>query len=350
MLNRLDENPLLSPEDLSPTRGDLEVMGTLNPAATRFGGDVLLLVRVAERARAADDGSVAYVYYDAGADDVKVKTIRGDDPQLNTSDPRYYLLDDKVLLTSISHLRVARSPDGRNFTFDPGPGIFPSTPYEAYGCEDPRITFIDGRYYIAYTAVSDRGVTVALAGTEDFVTFERYGVIFPPYQKDVTIFPEKVRGMYVARHRPYMSKFNPASIWTGYSPDLFCWGRHEMTLPPTPGTWESNRVGAGAVPIRTDEGWLEIYHACDENGHYALGAMLSDPDRPERIISRSRRPILRPEMEYEISGVFSNCVFSNGLIVDDDGTMTIYYGAADRICAAAETTVAEMIAAAKNNE
>ncbi|HDY64918.1 MAG TPA: glycosidase [Phycisphaerae bacterium] len=350
MLNRLDENPLLSPEDIPPTREDMEVMCTLNPAAVRLGGEILLLVRVGERVRAVDDDSVAYAHYDAGADVVKIEIIRKDNPHLYTFDPRGFLLDGKMLLTSISHLRVARSRDGRNFTFDPTPAIFPATPYESFGCEDPRITFIDGRYYITYTAVSDRGVTVALAGTEDFVTFERYGIIFPPYQKDVAIFPEKVRGLYVCRHRPYMSEFNPAAIWTAYSPDLFCWGRHEMTLTTTPGTWEENRVGCGATPLRTDEGWLEIYHACDGNGHYALGAMLSDLDRPERVISRSRHPVLLPETEYEITGVFANCIFSNGLIVDDDGTMTVYYGAADRVCAAARTTVAEMIAAARNDE
>ena len=349
MLNRLDENPLLSPEDLSPTREDMEVMCTLNPAAVRFGDEILLLVRVGERVRAVDDDSVGYACYDAEADEVKITTIRKDNPHLYTSDPRGYILDGRMLLTSISHLRIARSSDGRNFTFDPNPAIFPATPYESYGCEDPRITFIDGRYYITYTAVSDRGVTVALAGTEDFVTFERYGIIFPPYQKDVAIFPEKVRGMYVCRHRPYMSEFNSAAIWTGYSPDLFCWGRHEMTLGPVLGTWEENRVGCGAAPLRTDEGWLEIYHARDENGHYALGAMLSDLDHPERVISRSIRPVHKPEAEYELSGVFANCIFSNGLIVDDDGTMTVYYGGADRVCAAARTTVEEMIAAARND-
>ena len=117
-----------------------------------------------------------------------------------------------------------------------------------------------------------------------------------------------------------------------------------------PNTWESDRVGAGAPPIRTDEGWLEIYHAADANGRYALGAMLSDLDRPEVIRSRSDRPVLEPVEPYEQAGVYANCVFSNGVLAEPDGRLTIYYGAADAICAAALTTVEEMVAAAENRE
>ncbi|HUU23136.1 MAG TPA: glycoside hydrolase family 130 protein [Phycisphaerae bacterium] len=347
MLKRLDANPLLTPEDLKPTREDLRVLCTLNPGAVRFGDQTLLLVRVGERPL-EENGSVAYLRYDAEAGNVKVDRIATDDPALEIRDARGYFLNGKMLLTSMSHLRVARSSDGVTFRFDEEPALFPATPYEAYGCEDPRITFIDGRYLITYTAVSDRGVTVALAATEDFVHFERLGVIFPPYQKDVCIFPAKVRGLYVCRHRPYASEFNPASIWTAYSPDLLSWGRHERTLAPTPGSWESERVGCGAPPVRTDAGWLEIYHGADDTGRYHLAAMLSDLDHPERILTRSRRPVLEPQADYELKGVYGNCVFSNGLVVDDDGTMTVYYGAADRICAAAVTTVDEMVQAARN--
>ena len=346
MLQRLADNPLLTPDDLAPTRDDLEVMCTLNPAAVRFGDDILLLVRIGERARDVDDEWVAYVRFDFATGQTSVQKIRRDDPHLNTSDPRGYFLDGKMLLTSMSHLRIARSRDGRNFTFDPTPAIYPTTPYEAFGCEDPRITFIDGRYYITYTAVSDRGVAVAMASTDDFVTFEQHGLIFPPYQKDVAIFPQKVRGMYVCRHRPFKSEFNPASIWTAWSPDLYCWGHHEMTLAPKPGTWSSDRVGCGAAPIHTDAGWLEIYHAKDNNGRYTLGAMLSDLEHPEQIISCSSQPVLVPCADYETTGIYANCVFSNGLLVDNDGTITVYYGAADRICAAATTTVDEMIVTA----
>ena len=348
-MRRLRENPLLTPADVQPTNESLTVLCTLNPAAVRVGGEVLLLVRVGE-SPPEEPGCVAHLYYDADAGETKVGRISRDDAGLEIRDARKYSYRGRMLLTSMSHLRIARSTDGgigRSFRFDARPAIFPSTPYESYGCEDARITYIDGRYLIAYTAVSDRGVAVALASTEDFVSFEKHGLIFPPYQKDVAIFPEKVRGTYVCRHRPYKSEFNAACIWTACSPDLLSWGRHEMTLAPRPGTWEAERVGCGAAPIRTAEGWLEIYHAADASGGYRLGAMLSDLDHPERVIARGSRPVLEPEADYELSGVYGNCVFSNGLVVDEDGTLTVYYGAADSFCAAAVTTIEEMIAAAK---
>jgi len=319
----------------------------MNPGAVRFGEQVILMVRVGEVAPDTEE-AIAHLYYDAERGDLRTEYISRDDPDLDRSDPRKYLYKGRMLLTSLSHLRVARSGDGVNFTFDDEPAIFPATPYEEFGCEDARITRIEGTYYIAYTAVSRRGVAVALASTEDFRTYQRHGVIFPPYQKDVCIFPERVRGMYVCRHRPYRSEFNDACIWTAYSPDLVSWGRHEMTLAPTPGTWESGRVGAGAPPIRTDAGWLEIYHASDESRRYCLGAMLSDPARPERILSRSAEPVLSPEADYELDGVFANCVFSNGLVAGADDKLTVYYGAADRVCAAAVTTVSEVLAAARS--
>jgi beta-1,2-mannobiose phosphorylase / 1,2-beta-oligomannan phosphorylase len=347
MLRRIDANPILTPADLSATRPDLEVMCTLNPAAIRFGGQTLLLVRVGERAQ-PEPGKVAYVRFNPEQGQAVVEQISLDHPDLDTDDPRGYYLQGKMLLTSMSHLRIARSDDGVHFTFDAEPAIYPSTPYEAYGCEDPRITCIDGRYYITYTAVSDRGVTVALASTSDFTTFDRHGIIFPPYQKDVVLFPQRIGGMYVARHRPYMNEFNDASIWTAFSPDLHCWGHHSMTLAPTPETWESGRVGAGGVPIGTEAGWLELYHAADSTGRYALGAMLSDLDHPERIITRSREPIFTPQADYETRGVYGNCVFTNGMVADETGRVVVYYGAADLICAAAETTLDEMIAAARN--
>jgi predicted GH43/DUF377 family glycosyl hydrolase len=313
----------------------------------KIGSETLLLVRVGEQP-IPEDNYVAYMRYDCQKQETVVERISKTDPDLDATDPRGYFYRGKMLLTSLSHLRLARSTDGKHFTFDDLPAIFPASPYEAFGCEDPRITLIDGRYYITYTAVSDRGVGVAMASTTDFGKFQRHGVIFPPYQKDVCIFPEKVNDMYVCRHRPYMNEFNDACIWTAYSPDLLCWGLHEMTLAPRRGTWEGGRVGGGAPPIRTEEGWLEIYHAADASGRYHLGAMLSDLETPQRVIARGSKPVLEPEADYELSGVYANCVFSNGLVVEQDATMFLYYGAADRICAGAITSVDEMVAAARS--
>jgi len=344
-LKRLDTNPLLTPDDLAPTAEGLEVLCTLNPGAVKFNDEILLLVRVGQRPVPVE-GYVSYLYYNAETGDREIRRIATDDPNLDTRDGRGCYYRGKMVLSSMSHLQIARSRDGRNFSFDPAPAISPTTRYEAFGCEDARVTFIDDRYYITYTAVSEHGVTVMMAWTEDFVTFTKCGLIFPPYQKDVVIFPRKIGGMYVCRHRPYASKFNDPCIWTAWSPDLVSWGAHEMTLAPISCSWASQRVGCGGVPIETPRGWLEIFHGADYAGCYRLGAMLSDSDNPQIVLAHSTRPVFEPEVSYELEGVFGSCVFCNGLLADDDGTLRIYYGAADRVCGGAVSTVDEMVVAA----
>ncbi len=345
-LDRLDTNPLLTPGDLQPTSPGLEVLCTLNPGAIKFNNEILLLVRVGQRPTPTE-GYVSYLQYAPETQSHEIKRISVNDPNLEIRDGRGYYYRDKMVLSSLSHLHIARSRDGFNFKFDPQPAITPTTRYEAFGCEDARITFINDRYYITYTAVSSHGVTVMMAETRDFVTFTKCGLVFPPYQKDVVIFPRKIGDRYVCRHRPYSSEFNDPCIWTATSPDLLAWGSHEMTLAPIPDSWASQRVGCGGTPIETPQGWLEIFHGADLEGRYCLGAMLSDLEKPHVVLSHSSRPVFEPEAQYELHGVFSSCVFTNGLIVDDDGTLRVYYGAADRVCAAAVSSVDRMVAAAK---
>jgi len=345
-MKRLRQFPLITPSDIPPTREDLVVYCTINPAATRFQGKIILLVRVGETVN-TEEGFVPHLYYDHKSRQVVVRRISKQDPNFGEGDGRGYRYGDTTLCTSMSHLRVARSTDGINFTVDESPALYPSDEYEAYGIEDARITYLDAKFHITYTALSHHGVGVGLASTADFKTFVRHGLIFPPYQKNVCLFPEKIEGMYVCRHRPQKSEFNQACIWTARSPDLLCWGHHCVTLSPKPGTWQGGRVGAGAAPIRTEEGWLEVYHASDENGRYCLGTMLSSLDEPERLLSHSSQPFLEPKIEYELAGVYKATVFCNGLVVGEDGNVTIYYGAADTVCAAAVTTIKEMIEMAK---
>ena len=153
-MQRLANNPLLTPSDLQPTRDDLTVMCTLNPAAVRFGDETLLLVRVGESGPRSEK-YLPVVTYDASKGSTEVHRIDLKDPDLDFRDPRKVVYRGKTLLTSMSHLRIARSRDGINFTFDPTPAIYPANKYEAFGCEDARITLIEGVYYIAYTAVSE---------------------------------------------------------------------------------------------------------------------------------------------------------------------------------------------------
>ncbi|MCL2700279.1 MAG: glycoside hydrolase family 130 protein [Phycisphaerae bacterium] len=345
---RHPNNPLLSPSDVNPTRGDLEILCTFNPGAVRFGGEILLLVRVAEKPVATDDNELATCFFDPARGELVVLRINKKDPDLVYDDPRVFTYKKQGYLTSVSHLRLARSRDGgKTFTFDDAPAMAPDCPDEMFGLEDARITLVEGRYYINYSAISTRGVATRLAVTDDFKTFTKLGTMFTTNNKDIAIFPERVRGQFVCRHRPDGGMFNKPSIWTAWSPDMIHWGQHEMTLTCTPGTWEGSRIGCGAPPIKTPEGWLEIYHAADANGRYCLGSMLSDLDRPEKVICRSSRPVLEPTTDYETIGLYKNAIFSNGLVVDDDGVMTVYYGAADRVVAAASCKLTDMIAAAK---
>ena len=186
----------------------------------------------------------------------------------------------KYFLSSLSHLRLARSKDGYHFDIEKQPAIFPTEIYEEYGIEDPRMTNIGGTIFINYTAVSRYGVSVALASTTDFVHYTKHGVILPPENKNVVIFPEMIEGRYVMIHRPATTGLGNQQMWMGFSTDMVHWGEHAPFMSKRPGMWDSIRIGAGAVPIKTDQGWLEIYHGVNEQQGYCLGAVLMDAARP----------------------------------------------------------------------
>jgi len=211
-----------------------------------------------------------------------------------------------------------------------------------FGIEDPRISLIEGTYYINYVGVSPCGVTTCLASTKDFISFERHGVIFCPENKDVAIFPEKVNGRYYALHRPFSPLFKRNDIWIGESSDLICWGNHHCLMGPRADCWDEVKIGAGAVPFKIDDGWLEVYHGADRNGRYCLGAVLLDAEQPGKIIARADKPILEPEADYEREGFFGNAVFSCGLLCEE-GKLKIYYGASDTSICYAELSLEETI-------
>lgn len=341
---RFPENPLLTPRDIPPTRPDLEVIGVFNAGVARFGDEVILLLRVAERAAGTSE-TVGVPVFDASAQEVKVHQFQRSDATYDFTDPRAVRRAgslETVWLTSMSHLRVARSTDGRRFTVDDQPLIRPETMYESFGVEDPRVTEIDGSYYITYTAVSGYGVAVGLARTRDFRTVERLGLIFAPENKDVVLFPERIGGRYFALHRPVPRGIGAPDIWIAESPDLHHWGNHQYLFGRRPGMWDGQRIGGGAVPIRTDEGWLILYHGANEQDEYAMGAALLDLEDPTRVLARSDQPILKPEASYETAGFYGRVVFSCGALVEGD-TLRMYYGVADEAIAAADFSLAEVM-------
>ncbi len=339
---RAPENPIITPKGVTPSRPDFEVIGVFNAGVARYNDTVILLLRVAERPIAPDERTCVVPIYDAGANQLITREFDLSDRTFDFSDPRSVQYPSAIYLTSLSYLRIARSRDGVHFDIDDAPALFPENMYEAYGIEDPRISFINGRYYINYSAVSSLGVATALASTEDFVTFQRHGIILPPDNKDVAIFPEKIRGRYYALHRPSTSALGRPEIWLAESPDLLCWGHHRRVIGLRPDSWESRRIGGGAVPFRIEQGWLEIYHGAEAENRYCLGAVLLAADQPWKVIARSQQPILEPQADYELAGFFGNVVFSCGALYED-GMVKIYYGVADTSMAYAEISLESVL-------
>ena len=202
--------------------------------------------------------------------------------------------------------------------------------YEHRGIEDPRITEIDGEYYIMYTAASGYGPRLALAKTADFNEFERMFLISEPDNKDGALFPRKIKSRYARLDRPMTGDMG--NIWISYSDDLVNWGDSRVVLPVGSDSWDSWRVGASAPPIETRYGWLEIYHGVRATSHgpiYRLGAAMLDLEDPSKVLCRSSIPILTPREYYERVGDIPNVVFSTGALMDEGEEITIYYGAAD---------------------
>ena len=344
-MQRYQNNPVVCPADVKPSRPELKVVCAFNAAAIEYDGQILLLLRVAETAAESPPDYITFpvVEQSSQGPQVATKAIEKSSPDLDASDPRMIIHHGQPYLTTLSHLRLARSNDGRNFTVDEKPAMLPLSPIETFGLEDPRITPIDGCYYISHTAVSSHGIATALARTDDFKTFDRHGLIFAPEDRDVVIFPEKIDGQYVALHRPYPKHIGTPAMWLARSPDLKYWGSHQKLVDVRPDCWDCVRVGAGAVPFRTPQGWLEIYHGADKDNRYCLGAVLLDGDDPSRVLARSAKPLLIPEAPYELTGLLGNVVFTCGVISSNPDEILMYYGAADSVTALAVTSVKEIL-------
>jgi len=347
LVERFAENPLIVPADVTPSRPDYEVVGAFNAGATVYNDQILLLLRVAERPKdKADDEQLAPIF-DPKTGKTDSLRIKLDDPDYEPIDSRVFNYKKKLYLTSISHLRIARSTDGVNFTVDTAPAVMPETEYETFGIEDPRITKIGDTFYIVYKLVSDLGVCTGLMTTTNFKDFERQSMIFCPENIDCVLFPEKINGSYYAFTRPVPSLIGPRGIWIASSPDIIHWGNHAPLIMPRPGRFDGGRTGASCVPIKTEKGWIEIYHGSDENDKYSLAVALLDANDPSKVIARAEHPLMQPEADYETKGFYGNVVFSCGAVTKEDGTVIIYYGASDELTAAAKTTIDKLLSTLK---
>ncbi len=262
----------------------------------------------------------------------------------------YIMLFRSHKLNGRSILGLARSRDGYHFKVEEKPFMEPATSgifakYEAFGVEDPRITCIDGEYWITYSAYSRHGVRIGLAKTTDWKTVERFSLITEADYRNVVIFPEKFNGLYARLDRPH-SEINPWSIWISYSPDLRYWGDSQLIMKPEPYHWDEMKIGPGAPPIKTDKGWLSIYHGVFptmDGNVYRLGVALHDLDDPAKIIGVGDNWILQPEEPYEITGYVHNVVFTCGAVPEDDGTVKIYWGGADTVMCVGTARIDDLV-------
>jgi len=252
-----------------------------------------------------------------------------------------------------SHLCAARSLDGiTNWKVDAQPTLSADPinyPEEMWGIEDPRITYVEelGKYAIAYTAYSKGGPGVALALTEDFVKFERCGLVMQPEDKDAALLPRRINGEFALIHRPVAD--SGAHVWISYSPDLRNWGSHKLILAARKGAWwDANKVGLCVPLIETERGWLMLYHGVKNTAGgvlYRLGLALFDRDEPDRCLLRGESWVFGPETQYEQLGDVGNVAFPCGATVADDGdTLLVYYGAADSCVGLAQGSIREMLA------
>jgi len=299
IVHRWDKNPIITIDDLAFKCSDI-----CNAGATKFRGEYLLLVTIQSL-----EGSYA--------------------------------------------IYPARSPDGRDFKVAARPLLAPNEDgdcaiYEQHGVLDPRITPLEDAYYIAYDAFGPLGYRLGLARTRDFAQIERLGYISEPDTKGGPLFPRKVDGRYVRLERPWEG----SSIWVTFSDDLVYWGGSEVILTPRGGHWDANRVGVATPPMEIDAGWLFIYYGVKETSAgplFRLGAAILDRDDPTRVVGRTNVPMLAPRTSYERIGDVGNLVFSCGAIIEDDGEVKLYYGAANSCICLGATQVGDIVDACRES-
>ncbi len=280
-------------------------------------------------------------------------------------------------------LGLATSEDGFHFRREsPLPAMDVDQADADGGCiEDPRIVNLEGRYYITYAArahyagrywlpqeefIKENGEPIVhpessplfirrnstvsyLAMTDDFKIFKRLGRITDSRfdDRDVLLFPERLGGKFVRISRPrFPAELNGGakepSIWITFSNDLVEWGEPQLLMTGEQ-WWESSRIGAGCPPIKTEKGWLMIYHGVSKTDKaYRVGMVLLDLNNPCKVLARTPNFVMEPEFDYETSGIYNNCVFPTGNVLKD-GILYIYYGCADKYIAVATIPLSEVL-------
>lgn len=288
-VTRFENNPIITPASIKPSRADFKVEGTFNAGVVDCDGQTLTPLRVAESVRSDDPNEVRVPLMVQDAEGVTLtrRSFYRDDPTYDFSDPRTVVVKadrSRLFLTSMSHIRIARSGNGVDFSVDDVPFIQPRHRCELFGCEDPARRAHSGT---RTTSITHRCPTWASArrccarGT--FGT-PSLGIIFAPDNRDVCLFPEII-GVEQLGPAPARTVHFGTRIWISSSPDLLHWGGHHSLLEASTQGWDQRKVGGGAPMLRTEKGRLQVYHGVDQAQRYCLGALLlklGDPTRSWR--------------------------------------------------------------------
>ncbi len=234
--------------------------------------------------------------------------------------------------------------------------------------EDARITEIDGELYMTYvvtiTPAPPEKVRLRLSipnppqvitriglakVSKDFKKFTRFGTITPQDadERDTVLFPQRINGKIAALHRPSRwigPDYGPKrpGIWFAYLDEQNWTMFDHKFMMESKEVWQSYKIGPGCPPIKTEKGWLLLFHGVDNEREYRAGVALLDLNEPWKVIARTKDPIMVPEETYEMEGDVPNVVFPEGAVVIN-GELLIFYGGADKVCCVAKVKLNELV-------
>lgn len=265
------------------------------------------------------------------------------------------------------NIGLAYSNDGVKWKVEPKP-CFDPTDDEIKRAYDPRITALDGKYYVCFAADTRHGIRGGIAETTDFEKFDILSLSVPD-NRNMALFPEKINGKYVRLERPMPIygvpwRQNKFDIWLSESPDLVYWGNPKLVLDGDTVEFSNDKIGPGAPPVKTEDGWLTIFHSViyDENAGkngwepawkktYYIGVMLLDLEDPSKVIGIYDKPLMVPDMDFELhGGCRNNALFPCGMIIDDNDEVKIYYSAGDAYVCLATAKLDDLIALCKGKK
>lgn len=274
-----------------------------------------------------------------------------------------YCYDSRNRRRLHTHIGLATSDDGVRFT----PFDKPFIDYEKIHCGevermyDPRLTVIEGELYLCFAQDTKHGLRGGIARINDDLTSYEILSLSVPDDRNMVLFPEKIDGKYVRLERP-MPVYSRGGkelfdTWISFSPDMKYWGESKLLLAQENVPFSNCKVGPAAPPVKTDRGWLTLFHAVKKDARllkngwerrwkkvYSAGVMLLDLNDPTKVLGVCREPLLMPQAPYELyDGFRNNAIFPCGMVLEDDGEVKIYYGAADTVTCLATAKVDDLI-------